>query len=161
MDIHKKKVFDSEIPLNNDTHEAFCREYVRLDIDEFITNKRARRIKAYRAIFPETVKDLDSVVNSRAVALLARKTVKDRIRVLYEEEGSSIETEYGWTRFKSENILIGIAYDDELKTGDRLKAISELNKMRGIDVPVVKEAESSDEDTVEKFFASIKDDSNG
>lgn len=155
MDIHKKKIIDSEIPLTNETHETFCIEYVRLDIEEHVVNKRARRIRAYRLAFPETKKDADSVISSRATTLLARKTVKDRIKALYEEEGTSVENEFNWTRSKSESLLVEIAYDDELKTADRLKAISELNKMRGIDVPFVEDDGKEEEDTVDSFFSKI------
>lgn len=155
IDIHKKKIVDSEIPLTNDTHETFCIEYVRLDIEEQIFNKRARRIRAYRLAFPETKKDSDSTINSRATSLLARKTIKDRIKNLYEKEGTSVENEFNWTRSKSEGLLLGIAYDEKLKTADRLKAISELNKMRGIDVPFIKEENKEEEDTVDSFFSKI------
>lgn len=155
MDIHRKKIIDSEIPLTNEIHETFCMEYVRLDIEEHVVNKRARRIKAYRTAFPDTIKDSDSVISSRATTLLSRKTIKDRIKSLYEEEGTSVENEFNWTRSKSESLLVEIAYDDELKTGDRLKAISELNKMRGIDVPFVEEGNNEEEDTVDSFFTKI------
>lgn len=156
MDIHKKKIFDHEQPLTNDNQERFCQEYVRLDIEERIVNKRARRIKAYRLIFPETIKETDAVCNGRAVTLLSRKPIRDRIAALYEEEGASVESEFIWTKSKSETLLVGIAYDDDNKTGDRIKAISELNKMRGIDVPVVDEEENKG-DSVDQFFGKFKD----
>lgn len=155
MDIHKVKIVDHELPLTNENQEAFCQEYVRLDIEEHIANKRARRIKAYRFIYPETRSDSDSVCNTRATRLLAKKAISERIRAIYEEEGSSVENEFNWTRSKSETILVDMAYDDELKPEARLKAISELNKMRGIDAPKIVE-EDNKGDTVDSFFSRFK-----
>ena len=155
MDIIKKKIIDHEMPLTNEQQEGFCLEYVRLDIEEQITNKRARRIKAYRFIYPETLKDSDHVCNTRATRLLAKKPVAERIRALYEEEGSSVENEFSWTRSKSEGLLVDIAYDEEQKTADRIKAIGELNKMKGIEVPKV-EVEETAGDSIDKFFGKFK-----
>lgn len=138
-----------------DAQEAFCNEYIRLDIEELIANKRARRIKAYRFAYPETIGDADHIVASRATAMLAKKVIKDRIKHLYEAEGTSVETEFAWTKSKSESLLVDIAYSDEQKTADRLKAISELNKMRGIDAPKVIE-EDNKGDTVDSFFDKFK-----
>lgn len=154
MDIHRKKPIDPEAPLSSDAQEKFCNEYVRLDIEEGIVNKRARRIRAYRLSFPETNKDNDGVINSKATALLNRSTVRDRIRKLYEEEGTSVENEFNWTKSKSENVLLEIVYNEDLKTADRLKAISELNKMRGIDAPTVEE-DKSDDDEIDSYFNSL------
>jgi hypothetical protein len=151
----KKKIVDFEEPLSNDKHELFCSEYVRLDIEDMISNKRARRIKAYRIVFPETYANTDGVCNSRAVNLLSRKPVRERIAALYEENGTSVESEFTWTRDKSEDLLVDIAYDSNAKTADRLKAVSELNKMRGIDAPKEVEVETKD-DSVDAFFAKFK-----
>lgn len=154
MDIHKKKPIDPEAPLSSDAQEVFCREYVRLDIEEGIVNKRARRIRAYRFSFPETIKDTDGTINSRATALLGKAPVRNRIKKLYEDEGTSVENEFNWTRSKSENVLLEIVYNEDLKTADRLKAISELNKMRGIDTPTVEE-DKSDADEIDSYFNSL------
>lgn len=160
MDIHLKKMIDPAEPLKNESQEKFCQEYVRLDIEDGVVNKKARRVKAYIFSYPETVKESEGVVSSRATYLLSRPHIKARIGHLYEEEGSSVENQYNWTRSKSEAILIGIAYNDELKTGDRLKAISELNKMRGIDVPKIDDT-STKENTVDSFFDSLRGEIDG
>lgn len=155
MDVMKKKIVDHEVPLANDSHEVFCAEYVRLDIEDSVVNKRMRRIMAYRAGYPDTFAESDAVCSSRATALLAKKFVKDRIKALYEEEGTSVENEFVWTKSKSETLLVEVAYDNTQKTADRIKAISELNKMRGIEVPKVIE-EVNDGDSVDQFFAKFK-----
>lgn len=151
----KKKIIDHELPLTNENHEAFCVEYVRLDVEDRIVNKRARRVKAYRFIYPETIGEADSVCSSRATALLAKKTIRDRIANIYEELGTSVEAEYAWNRVKSEELLVEIAVDDSQKAGDRIKAIGELNKMRGIEVPKVIEEEVKG-DSIDTFFSKFK-----
>ncbi|MGL5711795.1 MAG: hypothetical protein ACRCX2_02145 [Paraclostridium sp.] len=155
MDVMKKRIVDHEVPLANDSHEGFCSEYVRLDIEDGVVNKRMRRIIAYRHSYPETFSDSDAIVSSRATALLAKKVVKDRIKALYEDEGTSVENEFTWTKSKSEGLLVEIAYDNSQKAGDRIKAIGELNKMRGIDIPKVVE-EVNEGDSVDQFFAKFK-----
>ena len=84
---------------------------------------------------------------------MRKKSVSGRIRFIYEEEGSSVENEFNWTRGKAEEVLLNMVYDDLNKTGDKLNAIKELNKMRGIDVPVVKVEKSGDD--VDAFFSKV------
>ena len=158
MNIHNKKVIDHLSPLEIGSQEEFCKEYVRLDIEERIINKRARRIKAYRNTYKDSIMEQDGVINSRAVTLLKKDYIMERIATLYDEEGTSIEQQFNWTTSKAEELLVAIAHDDELKTADRLKAISELNKMRGIDAPVIipEEKEVDSTDSVEMFFSMIK-----
>ncbi|MGL5717156.1 MAG: hypothetical protein ACRCX7_11570 [Cetobacterium sp.] len=156
MNLMTKKIQDPEVPLTNEKHEKFCSEYVRLDIEERIANKKMRRIEAYRLTFPETTLGMnDSVCNSRASVILAKDSVKERIGAIYDEVGNSVETAYGWTTAKSEDLLVSIAYDDSQKAGDRIKAIGELNKMRGIDVPKVEDEEVKG-DSVDGFFEKLK-----
>ncbi|MGL6099157.1 MAG: hypothetical protein ACRC0G_06005, partial [Fusobacteriaceae bacterium] len=107
MDIHKKVIVDHERELPIEAQERFCQEYIRLDIEDFIGNKTVRRISAYRFSYPEsTISETDSVCNARAVSLMKKAVIKNRIAFLYEQEGSSVESEYAWTKSKSENILV-------------------------------------------------------
>jgi len=96
----------------------------------------------------------DSLINSRATTLLKNRNVSERIKFLYEEEGTSVENEYTWTRSKSEDVLVSIVYNEESKDGDRIKAVNQLNVMRGIDSPVEKDKEK-EEDSVSTFFNNI------
>ncbi|MGL5712948.1 MAG: hypothetical protein ACRCX2_08010 [Paraclostridium sp.] len=156
MDLMKRKIIDPEQPLDSEKQEAFCMEYVRLDIEDHIANKRARKVMAYRNVFEGTIGDSDSVCATRATSLLSRESIKERIKAIYEEEGTSVENQFTWTKSKSEEMLVDIVYNHELKTADRLKAISELNKMRGIDVPKVEDEETAG-DAVDGFFSKLKD----
>lgn len=159
MSIINKKIIDFAIDLENKLHETYCREYVRLDLEDHVVNKKARRVKAYRFSFPETYDAGDGVINSRACTLLRGKSVSSRIKYLYEQDGSSIENEFNWTRSKSEDVLLSIIYNDESKQADKLKAIQQLNAMRGIDAPVVKK-EEGEQDTVAQFFMTINNGDN-
>ncbi|MGL5719126.1 MAG: hypothetical protein ACRCX2_39360, partial [Paraclostridium sp.] len=98
MNIHKKKIIDYTLSLDNEPHNIFCDSYVRLDLEDGIVNEKQRRIMAYRLAYPETTEGvLDHVINSRAMTLLNRRDVKDRISYMYEEEGCSVEAQYRWT----------------------------------------------------------------
>jgi len=154
MSVIARKIVDFAEPLSNELHEAFCLEYLRLDIEQKVANKKARRIKAYRASFPEAYGVNDSLINSRATTLLKNRNVSERIKFLYEEEGTSVENEYTWTRSKSEDVLVSIVYNEESKDGDRIKAVNQLNVMRGIDSPVEKD-KGKEEDSVSTFFNNI------
>lgn len=155
MDVINKKIIDHEEPLNRDAHEAFCQEYVRLDLEDRIVNKRARRIKAYRFAYPETIGSTDAAMNTRASALLNKESVSSRISAIYETNGACVENTYIWTKEKSEELLAEMAYDEMMKPADRLKAISELNKMRGVDTPKVEDEENKG-DSVDSFFDKFK-----
>lgn len=157
MDLHKKKIIDVEEALPNEQHEAFVQEYFRLDVDGEIVNDKARRIKAYKVSFPEAKSDDDGQVNGRASTLMKRADVKGRLEHLYEEHGSGVENKYRWTKAKSENALVELVFGDGVKIGDRLKAMDMLNKMNGLDVPKLKEEDSSKgKDTVESFFDKFR-----
>lgn len=154
MDLHKRKIIDYEVSLPNTFHEKFCQEYVRLDIEDRVVNKKARRVKAYRFSFPETIGDNKTDVDRRALNLLRRKEIVERIRYIYEQEGTSIEAEYYWTKSKAEGVLVEIAYDDESKDADRINAVKQLNQMRGIDIPKVEDRGDS-ESSIDKFFKMV------
>lgn len=156
MDLHKKKMYDCESELRNENYEKFCQIYVSLDIDEGLNNKRLRRIKAYKLTFPETEYDDNSAINKKAMALLRNREVANRLKFLYEEIGSSIENQFVWTKAKAEDVLTGIAFDDELKTADRLNAVKQLNQMRGFDIYKEIEEDKGDSDSISKFFDGIK-----
>jgi len=154
MSVINKKIVDFAIDLDNKLHETYCREYVRLDLEDHVVNKKARRVKAYRFSFPETYNDPDGTINSRACTLLRGKNVSSRIKYLYEQDGSSVENEFNWTRSKSEDVLLSMIYNEESKDADRLKAVNQLNTMRGIDSVIVKK-EDGEIDTVSKFFRNL------
>lgn len=151
MDLHKKKMIDCEQSLPNIAHENYCQEYVRLDIEDRIVNKKARRLKAYRFSFPETINDNATAVNRRACNLMRNKEISERISFLYEEEGSSVENEYFWTKSKAETVLAEIVYDENNKDADRINAVKQLNQMRGLDVPKPKK-EGEGADSIKDFF---------
>lgn len=155
MDLHKKKIVDTEQPLLNEARESFCNHYVRLDLEDKIVNKTARRVMAYRLSFPETIKDSDSIVNSRATSLLSKNDIIDRISFIYEQEGTSVEAKFAWTKNKSEEALMEIVFCEDTKDGDKIKAIQELNKMRGIEKPL-ELIEENNNDEVDSFFDKIK-----
>lgn len=159
MNIHLKKPIDYLEGLDNENHNAFCENYVMLDLEEGISNDKQRRIRAYRLTYPETTSGiLDHVVNTRATALMRRNDIKERIAFLYEEEGTSVENQFRWTRGKAEKVLVDIATSENEKTSDIIKAVDALNKMRGIDVPVIiDEDDSGDEDTIDTFFNKFRE----
>lgn len=153
MSLHNMKVFDEAEPLQNENHEKFCQEYVRLDLNNIIRNKYARKIEAYRIVFPETVTTTDGIIASRATQLLLREDVSERLRYLYELHGSSIENDVEWTKSKAEEALTAIIYDENSKDADRLKAIAELNRMRGIDKP--EEKDNNETSKISDFFEMV------
>ncbi len=154
MSLITSKMQDFTEPLKKQAQEDFVKEYIRLDVDCNISHKRTRRIKAYRFAYPDAKAKSDSIINDRAVAVLKLKTVVDRMRFLYSEIGSSIEAEVNWTASKSEDALLAIVFDEETKSADKLKAIQQLNMMRGIDKPQI-EKEEDGKDTVEEFFSGL------
>ncbi len=157
MDLHKRKTIDYEVPLENEAHESFCQEYVRLDIEDRVISKKYRRILAYKFSFPEDDVN-DEAINQRAFNLIRKKEIEKRIEYIYNLEGTSIENSFAWTRSKSEEALLELAYGSGIKPGDRLRAIAELNKMRGIDTPavVIEEEEKKETDSVTDFFSRIR-----
>lgn len=156
MNLHTKKTIDYEIPLENEAHEAFCQEYVRLDIEDRVISKRYRRVLAYKFAFPEDNVN-DEAINQRAFNLIRRKECEKRIEYIYNLEGTSIENLFTWTRSKSEEALLELAFGEGVKPGDKLRAIAELNKMRGLDAPVVAvEEEKKETDSVADFFSRIR-----
>ncbi|MEG0151567.1 MAG: hypothetical protein RR744_00110 [Cellulosilyticaceae bacterium] len=159
MDIHKKRMIDHVLSLDNESHNTFCDKIVELDLEGEIVNDKQRRIQAYRLAYPETTVGVaDHVINTRATTLMRRRDIRDRIAFLYEEEGTSVENQYRWTRGKAEKVLVSIATSDNEKTSDIIKAVDTLNKMRGIDAPeVLEEEEEDDGDTIDAFFNKFRD----
>lgn len=156
MNIHNKKIVDYAEPLQNEQHELFCQSYVELDLEQHIVNKRARRIRAYRKCFPGSVDYTESIINSRASVLLRSENVSGRIDYLYEENGTSVDNKYSWTINKSTDALLDIVYDDATADKDKIGAIKELNKIKGLDTPTIEEEEKSD--NISKFLQGFRGD---
>lgn len=135
MGLIDKKPFDMEQPLANAKHELFCIELVRLTVDNEIRNKKARRISAYRSSFPENDNTSDSILDGRAKTILKRPDVSERIEYLFSLEDTGVENHMNWTRSKAEDYLLEIINDEDAKAGDRIKAITTLNVMRGVSEP--------------------------
>jgi len=157
VDIHNKDVVDYGEKLHNKAHEKFCQEYFRLDVEEKIVNRKTRRVMAYRVSYPENSNVPDGTINSRASTLLRNENVAGRLQYLYESYGGSVEQQYNWTRGKSEDMLISLAFDEDVKYSDRINAIKELNKMRGYDNPIYDNAEEGD--IIDEFLKEFGADS--
>lgn len=153
MNLHNYKPFDREEPLDVDAWEKFCQEYLRLDIEREIPQMRERRICAYRYAYPVSRDWYPSDVNVKAMALLRKEEVSQRLAYLYEQESSGVESEIKWTKSKAEDELINMIVSPDVKNADKLKAISMLNELRNFN----KEEKSTDEimDTVAVFFNKI------
>lgn len=146
---------DHEQPLPNKSQEMFCQEYLKMDLDGEVRQAKARRIEAYKRAYPGSIDETNSVLNTRAVALLRLEHVSARLKYLYEQNGAGIEAEVKWTKDKAEDVLIDIIFGNE-KTENKLKALTELNKLRGIEAPKKEVEEEKQISTVESFFNKLK-----
>ena len=155
MNLKDVEIVDPTLPLSNEAHENFVQAYISFDLDGIIKNKRARKMEAYRVAYPETRATKDSIVNSRATDLLLKESIAERLEYLYEKFGTSVENKYSWTPNKAEEALLDIIYGEEEKSADKIKAISELNRMRGIDKPQVEENVVKEESKIGSFFDKI------
>lgn len=153
MNLHNYKPFDREEPLSTESWEIFCQEYLRLDLNREIPQMRARRIAAYRKAYPSAKDMYPADVNVKAIALLRKEEVAERLAFLYEQEGSGVENEFKWTKAKAEDELLNMVLSPDTKDGDRLKAISMLNEIRGVTKP--EEKKETIIDTVQSFFEKI------
>lgn len=153
MGLHNYQPFDREQPLNVEAWEQFCQEYVRLDIEKEVPQLRERRICAYRKAYPSASDMYPADVNVKAIALLRKEEVADRLAYLYEQECSGVEAEFKWTKNKAEDELMNMIFSPDIKDGDKLKAISMLNELRNIGE--VKEDKEKALDTVAIFFDKI------
>lgn len=152
MRIIEKQQIDWEKPLPNEKQEAFCQEYVRLDMEEGVKQDRARRIEAYRFAFPDSNMTPDGQINSRAQNLLRKDIISSRLNYLYEELGAGIENKVKWTQAKAEDALLEIVYGEE-KTENKLRAIDMINKIR--EIGVKKEVEDKT-GTIEAFLNKFR-----
>ncbi len=153
MNLHNYKPFDREQPLTNENWEKFCQEYLRLDIEREVPQMRERRICAYRHAYPNAGEMYPSDVNVKAIALLRKNEVAERLAYLYEQECSGVESEVKWTKNRAEDELLNMIFSPDIKDGDKLKAIGMLNELRSIGAIQDKKEEVLD--TVQIFFNKI------
>lgn len=154
MNLHNYEPFDREQPLVNENWEKFCQEYIRLDLEDGIHQDRARRIQAYRNVYDSARDMRQSDVNVKAVALLRKNEVSERLAFLYEQECSGVESEVKWSKNKAEECLLNILYSPDTKPSDALKAISMMNELRQLG-QFAEKKDNSIVDTVQEFFNRI------
>jgi len=137
------RLFDPSKPMS-DNVEEFIKRYFEL-VEGKVVNKRQRKILAYRHAFKETCTGKpDYYVLQLATQLLTKENVKDRMIYLQSINGVEEELDFDWNKSKAEEVLLEIIYDEKAKMADRLKAIDQLNKMKGMDKRVMQEEEASD-----------------
>ena len=153
MNLHNYKPFDREQPLSVEAWEQFCQEYLRLDLSREVPQMRERTICAYRKAYPSARDMYPADVNVKAIALLRKEEVAQRLAYLYEQECSGVEEEVKWTKNKAEDALLNIIFSPDVKDGDKLKAISMMNELRSIGE--VKDDSEKTLDTVQIFFNKI------
>lgn len=150
-----REPFDREVPLKDEKMEAFCQEYIRLDLEEGIKQAMARRIMAVKFSFPEYIDRTDEASNKRGHQLLSREDVSERLEFLYEQMGSGVENKVKWTKMKAEDTLLELIFAPDTKNPDKLKAIAMLNEIRSIGAEDKKDKDSL-VDSVAEFFNKLK-----
>lgn len=93
--------------------------------------KGMRQSEAYRVAYPKSELWKNETVWARASEMMADGKVIVRVNEL---KGALVEKEL-WSREQSVAILADIALAEDSRKGDRIKAVSELNRMHGFEAP--------------------------
>lgn len=147
----KNNDYNPENPLPNKEWENFCQQYIELGY-EGVTQRRARRILAYRTAYEVSQDVPDAFVNQRAQKLLDNDDVESRLFHLIDSENTGVESKALWSKLDSEEALVSIINSETSKKADVIKAIQALSELRGYAPD--EEEEEEVEDTLTRFIKS-------